>query len=173
MAKIEINRITNANVYIDGSSFLGRAEEINLPQIKHVMAEHKALGLVGKGEFFSGIDKMECKIKWSSLYPEVMKKAANPVTTVALQARASLESYTGEGRTAEVPVVVHLTGTFKEFPLGNFKQHENAEFETQMSVFYAKLVIDGEDIFEIDVLENIYKVAGEDILATFRENIGG
>lgn len=173
MAKIEVNRITNANVYMDGASFLGRAEEINLPQIKQTMSEHKGLGMVGRGDFFSGIDKMECKIKWASLYPEVMKKAANPFQAVALQARASLESYTGQGRTAEVPVVVYISGTFKEFPLGNFKQHENAEFETNMSVFYAKLVVDGEEIFEIDVLENIYKVDGTDILATYKQNIGG
>jgi uncharacterized protein len=173
MSKIEINRITNANVYMDGASFLGRAEEINLPQVKHTMSEHKALGMVARGEFFSGIDKMECKIKWASLYADVMKKAADPFTAVSLQARASLESYTGQGRTAELPVVVYITGTFKEFPLGNFKQHDNAEFETNMSVLYAKLVVDGEEIFEIDVLENIYKVGGEDILATYRQNIGG
>ena len=28
MAKIDINRVTNANVYLDGTSFLGRAEEV-------------------------------------------------------------------------------------------------------------------------------------------------
>ena len=45
MGKIAINRITNANVYIDGASLLGRAEEVELPQIKAKMSEHKALGL--------------------------------------------------------------------------------------------------------------------------------
>lgn len=173
MAKIQINRVTNANVYVDGASFLGRAEEINLPQIKHMMSEHKALGMVGKAEFWSGIEKIECKIKWASLYPEVMKQAANPFKTVALQARASLETYTGQGRTAEVPVVVFLSCAYKDFPLGNFKQHDNAEFETNLSCYYAKMVIDGDEVFEIDVLENIYKVDGEDVLATYKENIGG
>src|SRR6056297_2605159 len=90
MSKIQINRLTNANVYMDGNNLLGRAEEINLPQIKHKMSEHKALGMVGSAEFFSGIDKLECKIKWNSLYPEVLKKAANPFRTIQLQARASL-----------------------------------------------------------------------------------
>jgi len=173
MANIKINRITNANVYIDGNSFLGRAEEINLPQIKHALAEHKALGMVGKAEFFSGIDKLECKIKWASLYSEVMKKAATPFKSVQLQARASLETYTGQGRTAEVPVAVYLTGVFKDFPLGNFKQHDNAEFETNLAVYYAKMEIEGQVIFEIDILENIYKVDGEDVLAQYRTNIGG
>lgn len=68
MSKIEINKLTNANVYMNGINLLGRAEEVQLPQIKHKMAEHKALGMVGSAEFFAGIDKMECKIKWNALY---------------------------------------------------------------------------------------------------------
>lgn len=173
MSKIKINRLTNANVYMDGNNLLGRAEEIQLPQIKHKMADHKALGMVGSAEFFAGIDKLECKIKWNALYPEVLKKAANPFLAVQIQARASLETYNNMGRLAEVPAVAYVSGTFKEFPLGNLKPQENAEYETTMSVNYAKLVVDGDEIFEIDVLENIYKVDGVDVLSTYRINIGG
>ena len=35
MSKIEINKLTNANVYMNGVNLLGRAEEVQLPQIKH------------------------------------------------------------------------------------------------------------------------------------------
>jgi len=136
------------------------------------MADHKALGMVGSAEFFAGIDKLEAKIKWNSLYTEVLKKAANPFRSVQIQARASLETYNNMGKLAEVPAVAYLSGTFKEFPLGNLKPQENAEYETTMSVNYAKLVVAGEEIFEIDVLENIYKVDGIDILAVYRANIG-
>lgn len=172
MSKIKINRLTNANIYMDGNNLLGRAEEIQLPQVKHKMADHKALGMVGSAEFFAGIDKLESKIKWNSLYPEVLKKAANPFIAVQIQARASLETYNSMGKLAEVPAIAYLTGTFKEFPLGNIKPGDNAEYETSMSINYAKLVVDGEEIFEIDVLENIYKVGGVDILAAYRANIG-
>ena len=172
MSNIQINRLTNANIYMDGTNLLGRAEEIQLPQIKHKMADHKALGMVGSAEFFAGIDKLESKIKWNALYPEVLKKAANPFKTVQIQARASLETYNNMGKLAEVPAVAYLSGTFKEFPLGNLKPQENAEYETTMSVNYAKLVVNGDEIFEIDVLANIYKVDGVDILAVYRANIG-
>ena len=50
MAKIEINRITNANIYLDGANLLGRAEEVKLPDVSMTMQEHKALGMVGKVE---------------------------------------------------------------------------------------------------------------------------
>lgn len=173
MAKLQINRLTNANIYLDGNNLLGRAEEIQLPQIKHKMAEHKALGMIGSAEFFSGIDKLEAKIKWNALYPEVFQTCANPFKAVQIQVRASLETYNGLGKVQEVPAVAFITGTFKEFPTGTFKPGENAEFETSMSVNYVKLSIDGEEIMEIDVLENIYKVGGEDILENYKNNIGG
>lgn len=172
MSKIEINKLTNANVYLNGTNLLGRAEEVQLPQIKHKTAEHKALGMIGSAEFFSGIDKMECKIKWNALYPEVFRTCANPFNTAMLQVRASLETYNGTGRVSEVPATAFIIGTFKEFPLGNIKPHENAEYETTLAVTYAKLVVDGQDIFEIDVLQNIYKVGLIDMLTQFKQNTG-
>ncbi|MCO2667078.1 phage major tail tube protein, partial [Pseudomonas aeruginosa] len=47
---VQINRITNANVYLSNNSMLGKAEEIKLPDIQAIMAEHKALGMIGKVE---------------------------------------------------------------------------------------------------------------------------
>jgi|ERR1044072_3627071 P2 family phage contractile tail tube protein len=170
--KIKINRLTNANVYMDGKSFLGKAEEINLPAIKHMMSEHKALGMVGKMEFWSGIDKMEAKIKWNSFYPDALKKMADPTTAIQLQVRGSLEEYAAQGRVSQQPVVMFLTVMAKDFPMGSFKQHDNVESETNLSVTYSRMEINREAIVEIDVLANIYKVNGVDILAQYRQNIG-
>lgn len=170
--KIKINRLTNANVYMDGKSFLGKAEEISLPTIKHKMSEHKALGMVGMMEFFAGIEKMEAKIKWNSFYPDALKKMGDPTTAIQLQVRASLEEYQAQGRTAQSPVVCFLTCTAKDFPMGNFKQHDNVEAETNLNVTYCRLEINREVIVEIDVLANIYKVNGVDILAQYRQNLG-
>lgn len=170
---IIINRITNCNVYLDGASMLGRAEEIDLPEVKQIMQEHKALGMQGKVEFPAGIDKLEAKIKWNSFYPEVLRKIGNPFKSLQLQARGSLESYTGQGRTSEVPVVTLMTGIFKKFPLGKFKPHDNVELESELAIHYVKQTIDGQDIIEIDVLANIFRIGTGDLLERFRINIGG
>jgi P2 family phage contractile tail tube protein len=168
-----VNRMTNCNVYVDGLNQMGKAEEVNLPDIKHKMAEHKALGMVGTVEFFAGIEKLEAKIKWNAFYADVCRKAANPFTAVQLQVRGNLETYTASGRTQQVPVVTYLTVQFKNYPLGNFKQHDNVELESNLNVLYVKQEIDGEEVMEFDVLANIFKVDGEDLLATYRANVGG
>ncbi|WP_375165379.1 phage major tail tube protein, partial [Paenibacillus taichungensis] len=46
MAGIQVNTLNNANIYIDGNSLLGQAEEFKLPVVKFKMAEHKAVGMV-------------------------------------------------------------------------------------------------------------------------------
>ncbi|WP_369951988.1 phage major tail tube protein [Ralstonia syzygii] len=171
--KIEINRITNANIYVAGNSLLGRAEEVKLPDIAAIMAEHKALGMVGKIELPSGFDKLEGEVKWNSLYKEVAKTVANPFKAVQLQCRSSIETYGAQGRIQEVPLVTYLTVMFKKNPLGTFKQHENAEFGSAFGATYIKQVIDGEEVLELDYLANIFRVGGEDMLADFRNNIGG
>lgn len=173
MANIDIKRATNANVYLDGTSFLGRAQEVELPTIKHKFAEHKALGMVGTIEAWSGIEKMEAKFKWSSFYREVLLKASDPFTAVSVQVRASLETYTSAGRVSQVPLVVFLTGQFDSIPAGNYKQHDNVELSNGMAVSYCKVVVDGADVLEFDAFANIYKVDGKDVLSTYRANIGG
>ena len=72
MALINVSRITNANIYMDGASLLGRAEEVELAFPKAKMVDHKGLGMFGTGEFPAGIDKLEAKLKWISVYEEVM-----------------------------------------------------------------------------------------------------
>lgn len=170
--KIKINRLTNANVYVDGNSFLGKAEEINLPVIKQKMSEHKALGMIGLMEFFAGFEKMEAKIKWNSFYSDVLKKMGDPTTAMQIQVRASLEVYTAAGRTEQLPLVVFMTATAKDFPLGNYKQHDNVEAETNLNVTYVRLEINNEPIVELDLVANIYKVNGVDKFATYRNNLG-
>lgn len=168
---IQINRITNANVYLDGGTLLGRAEEIKLPDIGIKMTEHKALGMVGTIELPAGFDKMEGEIKWSSFYKDVMAKIANPFKFISLQVRGSLGTYNPQGMVEEVPLVTFLTVVFKKIPGGTFKQHDNAEFATPFSGYYFKQTVNGEDLIEFDPMSNIYKVKGEDLLVTYRKNV--
>jgi P2 family phage contractile tail tube protein len=171
--KIQINRINNANIYVNGNSLLGRADEVKLPDVQAVMAEHKALGMIGKIELPAGFDKLEGEIKWNSIYKDVAKICANPFKAVQLQCRSSIETYGAQGRVEEVPLVTYLTVMFTKNSLGTFKQMENVDNPSGFTCTYVKQVIDGDEVLELDFLANIFRVDGEDMLATYRRNIGG
>lgn len=170
---ISVNRITNANIYMDGTGLLGRAEEIQVAQPHHRMVDHKALGMAGVAEFWAGVEKLEARIKWASLYPEVLAAAASPFVSHSFQVRGSLEQYTSQGRTAELPVVYLMTGVFKDAGGFTFRQHENVDSASVVTVYHSELYVSGTQIHLYDVLANIYVVNGVDQLAQFRSNVGG
>lgn len=172
MPAININRITNANCYLDGNSLLGQIEEATLPDIKKIMTEHKALGMIGKPEFVSGIDKMEAKLKFNSIYPDAIKAAGGFGNSVKLQLRSSVEVYQGGNKTAEKPYVVFMTGQFTNIPAGGFKAMENVEVELNVSVTAIRIEFDRNELINIDVNANIWIEDGVDQLEQYRANLG-
>jgi uncharacterized protein len=171
MALINVSRVTNANIYLDGVSLLGRADEVQLAWPKARMVDHKGLGMVGTAEFPAGIDKLEARIKWSSIYSEVLV-SLSIFQSHQLQIRASIEQYTSQGRTAEQPFVGLMTAQFKDGGPLTFKQHEQVDFPTTLVVYHCEYYIGGLQYLLYDVLANIYLVNSIDQLAQFRANIG-
>src|SRR5271156_2604323 len=170
---IQVNSLSNANVYIDGVGFLGRAEEIEIPQPRHRMIDYKGLGMVGSAELWSGVDKLEAKLKWASFDAETLTMAASPFQTHSFQVMGSLEQYTSQGRSAELPVVYLMTGVFKDAGSPTFRQHQMVESTSVVSIYHCELYVAGVQIYLYDVFANIYVVGGVDQLSTFRSNLGG
>ena len=168
---IDVDRITNANIYMDGTSLLGRAEEVELAFPKAKMVDHKGLGMFGTAEFPAGIDKLEAKVKWISVYEQVML-GISIFQSPQFQVRASKEKYTSQGRTSEIPFIGLMTAQFKDGGPVNFKQHEQVDFPTTLVVYHCEYYLGGVQYLLYDVMSNIYVINGVDQLATFRANIG-
>ncbi|WP_153799074.1 phage major tail tube protein [Foetidibacter luteolus] len=169
---IKVNRCTNANVYVDGNSYMGRAEEITLPEYQAKMSDHKALGMVGESELPAGLQKMSAKFKWNAIYEDVMKKTHDVYSAFRIMVRTSVETWEGGTRVSQVPAVIYLTGNWKKTGGLGFKAQDNVETESEMNVTAYKMEINGEEIVDIDILNNRWRVAGVDQLATYRANLG-
>ena len=172
MSIFTLNRVTQCNVFLNGNSLLGKTEEVTVGPVKYIMADHKAVGMVGVTEFFSGVDKIELKLKWNSFYKDVLAKIGNPMQFLDIMVRSSVANYDASGLNAEYPLVIYMKVAAKDFPFGAFKQHENVDLETMFAVYYIKIEEQGVSLFEFDSLANIFTVNGVDILATYRANLG-
>lgn len=170
---IQVNSLTNANVYIDGVGLLGRAEEVEIPQPRHRMIDYKGLGMAGTTELWGGVDKLEAKIRWASFDAETLAMAASPFKTHSFQVRGSLEQYTSQGRSAELPVVYLMSGVFKDAGAASFKHQSMVETHSAISVYHCELYVAGTQIYLYDVFANLYVVGGVDQLSAFRTNLGG
>lgn len=166
------NRVSNANAYVNGLSWLGAVAETEVPQLKTLMSEHNALGMVGKIKLPTGLDTLEAKFKFTSYYGDILRTVGNPYRATKVQIRANVEEWNGEGLATETPLVIHYTGNFINPNYGKFKQHDNVELDAEMNVWFLKVVLGEEVLTEVDVMNNIWKVSGVDILANYRRNLG-
>jgi P2 family phage contractile tail tube protein len=117
--------------------------------------------------------ELEAKITFTWLDPSFLGAVMNPLQWPQIMVRGYEQQYAGGGMVAEVPVIAMLTGMWKEAPKVSFKPHESQPVESSLTVYYYLLTIAGIPQVEIDVMANIFKVQGEDVLANFRAILGG
>lgn len=165
-----VNSITNANAYLEGNKLAGKISEMELPAIKLKMIELAALGLYADAEIPAGLEKLEAKIKWNCIYADRMKELS-PFKAVRLTIKSNMQVFEAAGVTKNVPVVVTISGTFKELPLGTIKKGEKLDgLDYVMAVTYVKLEVDKQTVYEIDVFNNVFKMGEKDLLAEFTLN---
>lgn len=172
MSNLQMNRLVESNVFLEGESLLGRCSEVKLPDVAWKEIEQKAAGLVGTVLLPGALEKFSATFKWNAIYSDVLKKLGDPRKSLRVQVYGNLAENGPEGFMDEKQVKVTLRGWFSKNAPGTFKSHENAESESTMSVNYYKLEIDGELIWEIDVLANIYITPDGDVLEKLRTNLG-
>ena len=169
----EISKVYHANVYVDGTtSLLGQLSEVKLPDIALATSEHKGLGMFGTVELPSGIGALVMALKWSGFYADAKKLGANPFKSRRIQIRANHETYDEGGRIAEVALVITVAGSWKKAGGDTFKGQEASDTDDEVTCTYLKCELDGVELYEIDVINNIYKVDGEDLLENMRKNLG-
>lgn len=170
---MDVSKIFNANVYVGTSSLLGKAKDFTLPKVTTVEDEHTALGMVGKLAFPMGIELLEANITWAGFYADALERSLDPFTYQKLQVRASVEKFGPGGRTEQTPLICHLTARWKDTPLlGTLAAQTAAETQETLVVNYVKLLVGGEELLELDVEQNIWRVKGRDLLETYRANLG-
>jgi len=172
MAGLQINRITNANIYLDGNNLYGKAEEVDLGEIKFIMSDFTALGMFGTAKLPDGMEAVEGKIVWKSLYGNTDLLSASPFKSVSLQCRSSIRVFNSQGLAQEQALVWLLTVSFSGYKLGSYKAHEAAQYETPFVASSVRQLIDGREVLMFDCFNNIYRVDGVDQLARTRANMG-
>lgn len=165
-----INSITNANVYLSGNKLAGKLEELELPAIKVKMEDISALGMFAETQIPVGLEKMEAKFKWNSIYPENWKDES-PFRTCRMIVKSDQVLNGALGQQNHTPVTVTISGMFKEFPLGSIKPGAKQDgLEHVMAVTYLKVEVKKDILYEIDVFNNVYKQGSNDLLSSFKSN---
>lgn len=150
-------------VFMDGSNYMGIAEQVQLPNLTIVTEDTRAGGLDAAIKQDMGMEPLDSVIDWLEWEPAILKRFGLTTDTTRLTIRGSQE-----GRTSNDTIIVEMTGRVLEQDLGSLQAGQRSKPKTSFNAEYLKITINGEDVVEIDVLNMIRKIGGVDQLEARR-----
>lgn len=165
-------KVVNYNIYDEGEKLIGVEAETTLPNFEAMTETISGAGIAGEydsptpGHFGS----MEIEISYRTLSGQATKLMIPKAQVITLRGSQQLNDIAA-GEMKYIPVKITLKVAPKNLDLGSFSVGQPTGTKNNLEILYIKVVVDGEEIIELDKLNFIYKVNGEDILADVREQI--
>lgn len=157
------------NQFLDGESWLGLCPEVDLPELARKLDEYRGGGMEGPVAVDMGQEKLEAGFT-TGFDGRIFRKYA------ATKADAILLRFAGSWQRDDVgdvsAVEVVMRGRIAKIEALNAKAGDDSPVKVKMALTYYKLVMDGETLIEIDLLNFIHNVNGEDMLAAHRSALG-
>ncbi|MGH7463423.1 MAG: phage major tail tube protein [Longimicrobiales bacterium] len=164
------SKLKHFNVFADGVSHAGEAEEVTLPKLTRKLEEYRAGGMNGPIDIDLGNEKLELEATYGGLMRTILKQYGVTVADAALVRFAGAYQRDDTGAVDAVEVVVR--GRHTELDFGNAKAGDNSQFKVKSSLSYYKLTVNGEVWIELDHINFIEIVFGVDRMAEQRRAIG-
>lgn len=166
------HKLKNMNLFFNGDNWQGKAEEITLPKLTRKLEAYRAGGMNGAAHVDLGLedDALGMEMTLGGVEAQLYKQwGIAEIDGVPLRfAGAYQRDDTGEVTACEVVV----RGRLSEIDPGSAKQGDNTQVKFSFKPTYYRLVWNGADLIEIDVVNMVEKVDGVDRLSEQRAAIG-
>lgn len=166
------HKLKNMNLFFNGDNWQGKAEEITLPKLTRKLEAYRAGGMNGAAHVDLGLedDALGMEMTLGGMEAQLYKQwGIAEIDGVPLRfAGAYQRDDTGEVTACEVVV----RGRLSEIDPGSAKQGDNTQVKFSFKPTYYRLVWNGADLIEIDVINMVEKVDGVDRLSEQRAAIG-
>ena len=162
--------LKNFALFVDGISYVGEVPEVKLPTLKRKMDDYRSGGMNGPVKTDLGMDGMELEWTAAGYIREAYEQwGAAKHDAVLLRFAGALQADDSE----EVQSLeVTVRGRHEEIDPGSAKPGDATQFKVKTALSYYKLAIDGATVIEIDFVNMIEIVGGEDRLAGVRSALG-
>lgn len=159
-------KTTNFLVYKDGNELIGVAD-VELPELKKVVAETKGGGYLGKSSspITGHFEELTTKIEFEELMSETLDLVGAKEVSLTFKANVT-------GLDRDKGLKVRIRGVAKGFTLGKLTAAEALGQAIEIETDYIKVTVAGKEKFELDKANFVYKVDGKDLLVDAKKNIG-
>lgn len=165
-------KVVNFNVYDNTEKLVGVTGEVTLPNLEAMSETISGAGILGEfdsvniGHFSS----LSIEIPFRTLFQKSFSLLANSNKTIVL--RAAQQSYNiSKGQVEHRPLKISVKGTPKGLNLGKLGVGAATETTNIMEILYLKVEENGKVLLELDKLNFVYKVDGQDLLTNIKKMI--
>ncbi|MEZ0150132.1 MAG: phage major tail tube protein [Candidatus Reddybacter sp.] len=165
-------KLKNFNLFTDGDNLVGIVDEITLPNLQRKFEEIRPGGFNAPVDTDMGMQKMEASFKLHEIAARILRQfGVATVDGVALRFLGAAVSDGGDASTDAIEVIMRGRYSGLELPSG-YKAGESGMLGVTASLTYFKYVVNGETLIEIDIINMLERVNGEDRLAAQRAALG-
>ena len=163
-------KLKNMNLFNDGISYVGEVSEVTLPTLERQMEEWRGGGMNAPIQTDHGMSALSMEWTCGGLMEDALKQWG--ITTHSGVLLRFAGAYQRDDRADIDAVEVTCRGRHSKIDMGTAKAGDNTEFKVTSELSYYKLELNGETLIEIDVINMIENVDGEDRLADQRTALG-
>ncbi|PJG82133.1 phage major tail tube protein [Caviibacterium pharyngocola] len=157
------------NLLADGDSYRGQVNEIEQPKLAMKLEEYRAGGMIGAVKVNLGLETLEATLKMGGYMTELLKQFGSTIDALPLRFAGAYEKDdTGEVTSIELV----MRGRFGEIDSGSAKVGDDTEQSYTVPLTYYKIIENGVDVIEIDMINSIFVVNGIDRLEQHRAAAG-
>ncbi len=165
-------KLKHFNLFNDSNLYGGIAKTVTLPKLGRKMEAYRGGGMDGPAKADLGFSDDGIVLEWTlGGWDLVALRQSGAVRADGVMLRfAGSVQRDDDGGVSAVEIVVR--GRHEEIDFGEATPGEDTEHKISTACTYYKLSVDGEVITEIDFLNFVFTVDGEDLLAEHRKAIG-
>lgn len=160
--------LKNFNLFLDGTGYLGKVEEVTLPNMAWKTEEFQGGGMIAPLSVKMGLEKLTCSFVIKSFESNIKSALGGPTNKdLGLTVRGAVEDNNNT-----VPIRVEMRGIITGIETASLKVGEAPGLTGNMDLNYIKFMENSKVIYEIDVPNHIFKLNGVDHLAQERKALG-
>ena len=165
-------KLKHLNLFNAGDNWQGVIESLNLPKLTTKFEKYRGGGMPGAVDIDMGLDDgaLDTEFTIGGTEAKLFKQMGTPtIDGIQLRFTGSIQ----RDDTGEVQAVELVTrGRYKDLDSGEWKTAESNTTKVSATNSYAKLTINGEVLYEVDLVNMVHIVDGKDLLEAHRSALG-
>lgn len=163
-------KLKGFNVFHNNENFVGQVAEVVLPKLTRKMEDYQGGGMSGPIKIDFGQESIQIECTYGGLMRSVLTQYGILQHDGVLLRFAG--GYQSEDSTSIDALEIIVRGRHTEIDFGNAKPKDDTAFKVTTAASYYKLSVNSEVIIELDFVNGIEKIGGNDLLAALRKAIG-